>query len=181
MAEMMDQLRNMITDVIQQTVSSQISIMKGQVLEEIKNQYKNSRSATIPSSVGGSSESTATNSAISVQSNNVVKRRKTYHNPEYANRDAANIKTYLQKLIVPAGLTRINQYLQLVRDSNVRMLTYEEITIVNTLVTGFKNCRPKQGKGDKGRSDDPCRSEALAFAYCFDDVVFDPEYVFVIN
>ena len=176
MAEMMEQFRTMITEV----VSTQVAKMKDEITENIKNHIDfRSRSTTIPSSVGRSSEFSNTNSSDTVVSNTVNKRRKKYQNIEYGNRTPAGINDYITQLNVPITLNHIMQYLQFVRDSFTRVLSYHEFSALETMVQRFKTCRGKKQKGTKGIPDDEFRSQVLAFVRCFDDVVFDPEYVFV--
>ena len=173
---MMEQFRNMITEVVEQVVSTQVEKMQGKIMENIKN-HLDSRSTTIPSSVGSSNS----NSSISVQSrdpaNTLSQKRKTYDHPVYANRTAADIKTYIANLAVPVSLTYVMRYLQLVRDSNTRLLSYEEFSALKTIVDGFQKSRAKYVKGQKGVCDDQYRSQLLRLVRCFDDLIFDPEYV----
>jgi hypothetical protein len=91
-----------------------------------------------PSSVGDSSETNSSVSVLSCESTHVSKRRLSYENEEFKNRNATDIDIYLQNLMIPNNTTHLVQYCTLLRAANVRLLSYEEFISVEDFVNKFK-------------------------------------------
>ena len=160
---------------IRLVIKNEICTMKTDIINELKSTFH--RSTIPPSSVGDSSETDSSVSVLSCESTHVSKRRLTYENEEFKNRNATNIDIYLQKVMIPNSTTHLVQYSTLLRAANVRLLSYQEFITVEDIVNKFTKKRPKKGKGVTGISDDPYRTELLTFVSAFHEAVFDPKYV----